>query len=601
VLLVLHVGLLAYSATQHSPTIDEVAHMAAGVSHWELGRFDLYRVNPPLVRMLATLPVMLAGYESEWSDYSAAPGTRAEFRLGEKFIDRNGTRAFRLFTWARWACIPLSVLGALICWRWAGELFGSGAALLALSLWCFSPAILGNAPMIVPDTGATALGLAAMYTYWNWLRANSWSGAYLAGLVFGMSQLTKATLSVFFVLYPLIWLLWQILPPKRHPDTSCRTATAQLVLCLTIGLLTLNLGYGLEGCCRPLGEYQFVSRSLSSSSVVGGNRFAGTWLSRVPVPLPANYVMGVDTQKRDFERRMWSYLRGQWRFGGWWYYYLYAAAVKMPVGLVLLIVLAIAWAMTHSIGRVPLRDELMLAIPSLAVLALVSSQTGFNHHVRYVLPALPYVFISVSRIASVFPRRCWWTARLTLIAWSAFLVGSVSVYPHSMSYFSELIGGPRRGPEHLVDSNIDWGQDLMYLHGWQQSHRDSSPLGLAYFGEMRPEVAGIRYQLPPCADAQVAGAPSLCPKSLQPGWYAVSVSLLRGIQYQIHAGGGKKYWTSNNCFTYFQRLRPTAMAGYSIYIYCVTPAQLDQLRRDSAETSTVPGRDIRTSFGRPAS
>jgi hypothetical protein len=47
-LLAIQAGLLAWSATRHSPSVDEMGHLAAGVSHWELGRFDLYRVNPPL-------------------------------------------------------------------------------------------------------------------------------------------------------------------------------------------------------------------------------------------------------------------------------------------------------------------------------------------------------------------------------------------------------------------------------------------------------------------------------------------------------------------------------------------------------------------------
>lgn len=50
VLLAIHTGLLAYSAYVHSPTLNEPGHLVAGLSHWKFGRFELYRVNPPLVR-----------------------------------------------------------------------------------------------------------------------------------------------------------------------------------------------------------------------------------------------------------------------------------------------------------------------------------------------------------------------------------------------------------------------------------------------------------------------------------------------------------------------------------------------------------------------
>lgn len=48
-----------------------------------------------------------------------------------------------------------------------------------------------------------------------------------------------------------------------------------------------------------------------------------------------------------------------------------------------------------------------------------------------------------------------------LFCW--FLVSSLWIYPHNLSYFNESIGGPLCGPQHLLGSNLDWGQDLRYL------------------------------------------------------------------------------------------------------------------------------------------
>ena len=47
-LLTIHVALLAWGGWMQSPTFDEVGHIGAGVSLWHFGRFELYRVNPPL-------------------------------------------------------------------------------------------------------------------------------------------------------------------------------------------------------------------------------------------------------------------------------------------------------------------------------------------------------------------------------------------------------------------------------------------------------------------------------------------------------------------------------------------------------------------------
>ncbi|MGE0378243.1 MAG: hypothetical protein AB7Q45_22770, partial [Planctomycetaceae bacterium] len=128
VLLASHAGLLAYSATTHSPTVDEPGHLVAGLVHWEFGRFDVYKVNPPLVHYLAALPVIAAGYEADWSEFYDHPGARPEFSMGSAFIRANGERAIWLFTLARWACIPISLLGGLFCFLWSRELWNSNTA-----------------------------------------------------------------------------------------------------------------------------------------------------------------------------------------------------------------------------------------------------------------------------------------------------------------------------------------------------------------------------------------------------------------------------------------------------------------------------------------
>jgi len=176
--LAVHVALLAWGAARHSPTWDEPAHLVAGISHWQIGSFALYRVNPPLIRSVAALPVLVAGPRTDWSGYSGAPGARSEFVIHRDFIALNAQSLCWYHTLARWACIPFSLLGAWICRWWARDLYGPAAGDLAMVLWCFCPNVLANAQLITPDAGATALGAAAAYCFWRWLRAPSWSGAY---------------------------------------------------------------------------------------------------------------------------------------------------------------------------------------------------------------------------------------------------------------------------------------------------------------------------------------------------------------------------------------------------------------------------------------
>jgi hypothetical protein len=380
------------------------------------------------------------------------------------------------------------------------------------------------------------------------------------------------------VLYPvwaLLFLLYSLDRDKRtFRAVPLRTRIVQGVCIVLLSLLVLNAGYAFDGTGTPLGEYQFVSRMFNGLPVdetsgppAVGNRFRDTWLAAVPVPLPMDYLSGIDMQRRDFEGHMPpSFLTGEWKKGGWWYYYLYALAVKVPLGTLALVL----WSLLLFVLRRPagprLLDELTLWLPALAVLALVSSQTGFNHHMRYVLPLFPFVVIAASKLAC-YLQAAYWKRGLVVLGLLLWSVGSsLHVYPHSLSYFNELAGGPDNGHRYLLDSNIDWGQDLLFLKEWVEAHPEAASLGLAYFNFIDYRVCGVEYaSVPPdpptYASLDEAAGARYGP---HPGYFAVDL-------HSLSEGGG---------YTYFQRFQPIAKAGYSIFIYHITPEQAEQARRE---------------------
>lgn len=407
-LLLTHAGLLAYSATRHSPTLNEPGHLVAGLSHWKFGRFELYRVNPPLVRMVAALPVIAAGYEEDWSGFYEKPGARPVFGMGADFIKANGERSIWLFTIARWACIPFSLIGGLFCFFWSRELWGHNlAGLISLTLWCFEPNILAHGELITPDCAATSLGLGAGYFFWRWLKHPNWERAGVEGLLFGLAILSKMTWIVLFGLWPLLWLFWFFMNRRAsvsQDSSSSQQSTfkkqlLQLGSMLMLGLYLLNMGYGFDGTFTPLQEYTFISSALTGLEESGeeGNRFRGTVAESISVPLPKQYLLGIDVQKHDFEDYgQPSYLRGEWKDGGWWYYYLYAFAVKTPHGTQLLLILALIslWRVSSELNKCWRWVSLViLLVPAILVFVLVSAQLEFNHHFRYVLPSFGFLFV----------------------------------------------------------------------------------------------------------------------------------------------------------------------------------------------------------------
>lgn len=199
--LLIHAILLGWIAYRYSPTWDEVTHLPSGISHWKFCDFTLYAVNPPLIRSIAALPVLVIPHQENWAQLASAKGTvsrRAEFGVGSDFVKANGVHSFFLYTIARWACIPFVLLAAYICFRWACELYGKAAGICAITVWCFSPLVLGFGTLISPDMGCTAPGILASYAFWHWLKRSSWNQAIFTGILLGLAELTKYTLLVFY-------------------------------------------------------------------------------------------------------------------------------------------------------------------------------------------------------------------------------------------------------------------------------------------------------------------------------------------------------------------------------------------------------------------
>ena len=507
-LLATHAGLLAYSATRHSPTMLEPAFLAAGLSHWQFGRFELYRVNPPLVRMVAALPVLAIGCQTDWSRFHDGPGCRAEFPVGEDFIKANGQSSIPLFFYARWACIPFSLIGGWFAYCWANDLYGHGAGLLTLTLWCFEPNLLAHAELITPDAACTSFGIAAGYCFWRWLKEPSWRRAVFAGVFLGLAELAKMSWLILFGLWPALWLAWLWLAPcsgdgeesadvsgkpcdsvyrsdvaieRFRPSLPAQTRFsvqfAQLAMALLIAVYLLNFGYAFNGSFTRLRDFKFVSRLMTGLDKPGepGNRFQGGWLGQVPIPVPKDYVLGFDTQKKDFEDfSQPSYLRGEWKHGGWWYYYLYGLLVKVPCGTLVLLGSIGLW----SKGRPGFRNLMVLLTPAMCLLILVSSQTAFNHHLRYVFPCIGFALILLGQ--GVFILTCRFLLMkftcVILITWS--LTSALLVYPHHLAYFNEFSGGSSRGHLHLLGSSFDWGQDLLEVSQWASGHQNCRPVNL---------------------------------------------------------------------------------------------------------------------------
>jgi hypothetical protein len=638
-LLACHAALALTSLRRNSVTIDEFSHLPAGLTYWQKGTFALYHHNPPLVKMLAALPVLAAqpvvDYSGSWARATEGGYQPGHVDFGKEFMQANATRYFDLFNRGRMVIVALSVLGCLLVFLWARDLWGPGGGLLAAGLWAFDPNVLAHAGVVTTDVGAAVAIFATVYLFWRWLRSPTWFRAAAAGSVLGLALLTKFSALILLLILPVLAVIHWVVTGRVAPAGRAATLAGHLLLIPALGLLILNAGYGFEGSGRPLGSFAFLSPDLTVPRTGGTipdhpnalyrllyaqreNRFARTLMGRLPTPLPEQYVRGFDDQR--FESKIGLpgggyavYLCGQIRRTGWWYYYLYALALKVPLGTWLLLAAAIAVAAmrrpsgsaatdganattgaagTADAGTAGLRaglrlgweDEAAWVLPALVVIVGMSLMTGLDLGVRYLLPMFPFLCVGCGRLARLSGESALRAKIAAAVAAAALvwnLTAAVSIWPHYISYFNEAAGGPAGGHRYLLDSNLDWGQDLLELKRWLDRNPQPEELALAYFGTVAPGIAGIHYRLAP-RDPRVVQPRHLLPgelEGLRPGTYAVSVNFIQGLPHFMTGGEGQVVTVEQDALGYFRALRPVARAGHSIWIYRLDENDVERVRQ----------------------
>ena len=564
------------------PNIDEVAHLPAGISHWKFERFDMYRVNPPLVRTVATIPNYLANTSYSWNLYDNSVGSRPEFTIGRDKLDQVKINHWKDFVYARLVALSFMILLSVVLMRWLGKLLGP-YALVCLCTWLwFCPNLKANAPTILPDVGAVATGVLACYMFWLYWKTPSWEQVVACGVGLGFALLSKLTWLSAILSLPATLCLCLLLFPESRSKRSV-AMTARHVFCiLVLALAVVHVGYLFEDSVVPLRQYEFVSQVLGGTEATmanPGNRFKEGWLGMLPIPVPKNFILGIDHLKMEVEQKYWSFLLGEWKFGSWPHYYLMTTLFKTPEPTLLAAALGLGVLIVGTWRKMVAPEVismfLFLVIPPLVAFASVSWQGGFNHHHRYVLMIYPPMFALAAYVASpvavqllrfrlpfLGPERRSIAIPLALTLAVLSAASSLRVHPYYTSYFNTLSGGPEYGWHLLGFSNIDWGQDILEVDAWLKAHPDRRPL-----------VMDLDYSN---ANVNLFDVPTSMPPKLPKGesvdevrrsitetqWWIISVKKL----YNFPDRPGLEY---------LQQIQPVERIAYAYHVYRIDPLPAD--------------------------
>ena len=613
-------ALYWWMATSVSDTMcttgDEIAHLTAGYSYWKTDDYRLQPENGNLPQRFAAIPLLGKGLKFPTQDQDAWRisdvwdlGFQWFYSCGNDLAGmlRSGRRMIALFGVAT---------GALV-FLWARRLHGDRGGLLAAALFAFCPTMLANGALVTSDMTAACMFLAAVTAFWAMAHRLSAARLALFGLMLGLLCVSKFSAPLIAPMCAILYVVrvagsatldagWPLAPAIAGRVRIALALAASTLAACAIAVAVVWASYGFRYAMYRQFEPNRV-RSLVGWDVLedrGGPLVPALRYARAHELLPESYIYGFAHTYR-FSRYRKAFLNGEYRSSGWVEYFPYTTAVKTPLALFGLIGLAAAWAASRRRGAQEWRERLYAWSPLLSLFGVYwafSLTSGLNIGHRHIIPVYPVLFVMAAGAAG-------WVSRSSrragacvgaLLVW--FAAESLWIRPHYLAYFNELVG-PRDAWRHVVDSSLDWGQDLPSVRRWLDGHPGNGPVFISYFGSGDIDYYGIRGTR--VGDANFDLRPRKAPAILSGGLWIISVTqfqqvyteargpwdavkeekyreLLRNV-VGLEKSGGKLTYREGTTFEEYQFARlchylrgrePLAEPGYTFLIFKLTDAEV---------------------------
>jgi hypothetical protein len=515
--------VLFTTARQESQTWDEAMHLAAGFAYWERADFTLNPQHPPLHKLLAALPLRFAAVDLP------PRGALDEIAYGRTFLFENRTPWRRMLALGRAASMLLALgLTVAAAW-WTRRRFGALAALLAATLIASDPNLLAHGRYVTTDLALAFWFFLACALWLDYAESGSRRRLLLAGVCLGGALATKFSAVILLPLLPLLyWTAGPLQSGTRRWLRACAILTATAALVVWTSYLPWR---------RPPERPRLNHIALSDTPAGRALRWAGRALRIRAHP----YWVGLDRVAERNRAGHPSYLLGRVSEHGDWRYFPVAFLVKTPVAVLALLLAALIGVWRTRRNRV---QTSLLAAGILFFLFCASSRINLGF--RHLLPLLPVLYVWLASVVAALVR-----SRVAVALLAVALAGHVGeiarIHPYYLAFFNAAAGGAEAGPKYLLDSNIDWGQDLDRLMKFLEAS-GVRKVYLSYFGSASWAEYPVEI-LPPPATWETWKTESVRDV------VAVSVTPLYGL------------YTPRAEFQWLRTKPPTHRIGYSIYIW----------------------------------
>jgi hypothetical protein len=533
----------------YAATADEPQHIAAGIE-WH-ARTDTVQhepwrtVNPPVARIAVGWAPYLAGTQS-------TPFLRDALYTGPGYL--------RNLQLARPGILPFLALVIVMTWVIARRTYGEAAAWIAAAAVSFIPAVLGHGGLATTDVAFTAGFLLTMLALLRWIERPTPARAALAGLALGLAAATKFSA----IVLPLFALLAigarRLLGPR--PGTGKRLL-AQSPLIAVGALLVVWAAYRFAiAAPASLWQPEWLTDTVDACFSSERGRHAARWLLGHRLPAPSAFLAALGLCAQEAPGRSTSYLLGQLTQDGFRAFFPIALAVKTPLPLAAFAAFGFV-VVVRGKGDPDARFRALA--PAIAIVAymamVIPSRTNIG--VRHVLPVFPLLAMLAGRGGVA----AWQAARGRVAARAA--AGAAALWalaipfaaaPDYLPWFNALAG---REPDRvLIDSDLDWGQDLLRLER-ALAERRANHVYIAYFGAS--DIC--RHQLPRLT--------WLRPRQPVHGLIAISETFRHGIDGSYYRDGNPcdrtqlvgTFTPDTRQYAWLDAYQPIARVGASIRLY----------------------------------
>ena len=565
--------IAVFSMKGDSVTMDEVAHLPSGYSYLTQKDMRLNPEHPPLLKDLAALPLLFIkgiNFPSEIKDWQE--DINGQWGFGFHFLYQMGNPVDQMIFWGRIPMILILILLGFYIFKWARELFGNKVAILSLFLFSFSPTLLAHGRLITTDVGAATGVFIATYYFIKSLQNPSKRNILFAGIAFGFAQLLKFSVILLIPFFAVLVLVWAIVESEKRQKFLKKFIlhTSYLILILVIGFILIWPVYQYHVWNYPP-ERQVRDGEVFLEAYPDFIKKPILFTADKPILRPyAQYSTGLLMVFNRATAGNTTYFLGETSNLGWKNYFPIVYFIKEPLVFHILTLIALlyaAWLIKRPFWQSTfhrLRNWIKNHFPEFAMLVFIglywmaSLTSDLNIGVRHLLPAFPFIIILVSAITISWLRapflRIKYAVLAILILWQAISV--ISIYPHFLSYFNEIAGGPDNGYIYTVDSNLDWGQDLKRLKKWVDEN-NIEKIYVDYLGGGDAKFYLQEKFEPWWGDRD--------PKELPRGSYlAVSATFLQGGRGEPVPGFDQPSDFYRWLYLYDP---PIAKIGYSIFVY----------------------------------